>query len=189
MAELPLIESELISGERIIWKGRPASGIRFRQSDIAFIPFTFLWGGFAIFWEFSAITQDGEKSVNGIPFVLWGIPFVLMGLYLMFGRFVIDAWQRRNTDYALTSQRAIIRSGLFSTHATSVNLKSMPDMSVTEKADGSGTIAFGEATTGYSSRMPRGMAWPGASHAPAFEMIDDVRRVQGLIRRAMDEAS
>ena len=39
---------------------------------------------------------------------LWGFPFVLVGLYMVVGRFVLDAWLRRGARYAVTNKRVLI---------------------------------------------------------------------------------
>jgi len=56
------------------------AGVVSRRNEI-------LWAGFAIFWERSAI-RDGD------PFHLVGVPFVVVGLYIVMGRFLVDAWRR-----------------------------------------------------------------------------------------------
>src|ERR1043165_109328 len=90
------IEQQLIPylqpGEQLLWTGRPKGGVLFRKSDIFVIPFSILWGGFAIFWEIMAASGP-------FFFWLWGIPFVIVGLYLMIGRFFYDAKKREATVY------------------------------------------------------------------------------------------
>ena len=73
-AETYEIESLLGKDERLLWSGKPASGVMFHLSDIYLIPFSLLWGGFAIFWESAALTTSAP-----LLFKLWGIPFVLVG--------------------------------------------------------------------------------------------------------------
>jgi hypothetical protein len=179
------IDRELSEGETILWQGKPATGIKLRGNDIFLIPLSVVWGGFAIFWELSVMVlpqHDAPSSPVAIMPV-FGLPFVLIGLYIMFGRFWVDARQRAKTIYAVTNERIIIVSGLFLRRVKSLNLKALPSISVTEKSDGSGTILLGETMFPFS--LGAGGAWPGRGNTvPAFEMIDDVRRVEKLIRKA-----
>src|SRR6185503_18095227 len=92
-------------------------------------------------------------------FVLWGISFVLVGLYLIVGRFFVDAWQRARTYYALTDQRAIIISGLMSRQVKSLPLRIMSDITFSERSDGSGSIALGPSSGPYG--WLAGSGWPG----------------------------
>jgi hypothetical protein len=132
------IKAELGSQERLLWTGRPRSGILFRPADALLIPFSLLWGGFAIFWEATVITQRAPFF-----FKLWGVPFVLVGLYLIVGRFFADARQRAKTYYGITSERVIIISGLFRRSVKSLNIETLSDITLTEKSDGSGSITLG----------------------------------------------
>src|SRR5260221_4525692 len=131
------IERELSSGERLLWSGQPRRGFRLRSSDAFVIPFSILWCGFAIFWEASVITK-------GAPFffMLWGIPFVLVGLYIVFGRFIVDARTRERTFYCVTSERIIIVSVLFAMRIKSLALRTSSNISVPERHHIRGTFNF-----------------------------------------------
>jgi len=181
----PLLRGELDSNERLLWSGRPIQGIVFRGSDAFMIPFSLLWGGFAIFWEFMALSiPSKEAGLVGLIFPIFGIPFVLAGLYMIFGRFIVDAKKRAKTYYGLTDQRIIILSGLFGRKIKSLNIKTLSDISLTEKADGKGTILFGQDNP--RSSWFGGGWFPGmsGSQTPRFEMIEDAKLIYNRIRNA-----
>lgn len=71
------IEHELDGNERLLWKGRPRSAIRLRSSDAYLIPFSLVWAGFAIVWEFAAIMKIPKTDPATWIFPLAGVPFVL----------------------------------------------------------------------------------------------------------------
>src|SRR5258708_30915992 len=131
------VERKLSPGEKLLWSGQPRFGIRLRGSDAFVIPFSILWCSFAIFWETMAVRKGAP-----VFFMLWGIPFILVGLYIVFGRFIADAMTRKKTFYGVTSERIIIITGLFSQEIKSLNLRTLTDVSLTERGDGSGTITF-----------------------------------------------
>ena len=178
-----IIQKELDSGERLLWAGRPKQGAILRGSDAFMIPFSLLWGGFAIFWEYMALKiPSGKAGPVDIVFPLFGIPFVLVGLYMIFGRFLYDSKKREKTFYGLTDQRAIIVTGLFSKGVKSLNLKTMSDVSLSEKANGFGTIVFGQEDQIMSIFVGRGLPGMGGSTTPKFELIEDAKQVYNELR-------
>lgn len=143
------------------------------------IPFSLFWAGFCVFWEASVLRTDAPGFL-----ALWGIPFMLMGVYITIGRFFADAWRRSRTSYALTSERVIIRSG---ESIKSLSLRTLTDVTLTERPDGRGTITFGPMP--YLSAMYAGMPWPGRTQAPMFELIPGARAVYAQIRQAQQAAA
>jgi hypothetical protein len=154
-AEL-VIRPYLEPAERLLWSGHPRRGLLFRTADIGMVPFSLLWGGFAIFWTYSALREGAPW-----PFVLPAAASVLIGLNFIAGRFLVEAKQRERTLYGVTSERVIIVSGLWTRQVKSL----------------------GRASP-YGWWFP-GTAWPGMpSPPPCFERIPGAKQVYDLIRQA-----
>jgi len=170
--------SLLEAGEKMLWEGRPQRGFMLRSSDAMLIPFSIFFFGFSIFWEFQA--TNGKAPTF---FSLWGIPFIAVGFYLLIGRFLVDAFVRGSTYYGVTDQRVLISSGLWSREVRSLFLAGLPEMRLTQKSNGRGTIKFGADP--QSNRIP--LSWTGST-VPAFEGIEDVENVYKVILKAQKAA-
>lgn len=170
------VRQELGPDEQLLWYGRPGQGILFRPADrfcllLDLIAFGF---GFALLWRFSADSAD-DPAFFLFPFV-----FALLGLYRLLGRFLVDAAERKRVIYALTSERLLIIYSVFQSGVKSVRLKTLGEMTVTERIDGTGTIIFGRPPRVY----PRYVEPP----TPAFDDIANVRDVYEQLRQARKAA-
>ena len=116
-------------------------------------------------------------------FLLFGIPFLAIGLYMLIGRFFVDSWQRSRTCYGLTTQRVVIVSDLFRRSIKSLNLRTLSDVTLSERSNGTGTITFGPSMPQWPYRS---MQIPGmsAGMAPSFDEIPNARAVFDQIRKA-----
>lgn len=173
------LERELSVSEQILWSGQPKHGLRLRAADAFMIPFSLLWAGFAVFWE-SGVISSGAPLL----FILWGIPFLCIGVYITVGRFFVDAALRAKTWYGVTTERILIITGLFNRTVKSLPLRTLPELALEQRRDGSGTITFGSSIP--FANWYRGFAWPGMEQrmSPAFEMIADAKAVYEIIRQA-----
>jgi hypothetical protein len=165
-------------GERILWQGQPNVWAYSMRGAWYLVPFSLLWGGFAIFWEVSVLTLGA-----GPFFALWGVPFVLIGLYLIFGRIYVARREAQRTHYAVTNQRVVILAGAFSRRTIEMALSDPPPSQLEEVASGLGTITFGAQTIGF--RVPPG--WPTMGmypQVPAFASIPDAARVYRAVHDA-----
>lgn len=171
------ISFELGPGERLLWSGFPRQGLLLRPTDLLMIPFSLLWGGFAIFWEMTVL-RDGAPLL----FALWGVPFVIIGLYITLGRFFYDALRRRDTFYGLTDQRAIIAMRLPTRSVRSFSLASLTNVVLDERANGVGTIVLGPTPPPTWSK--RQTAMMSTQIENSFDLISDAKHVFDLIREA-----
>ena len=178
------IKAQLSSDEKVLWAGQPRQGVIVRGADAFMIPFSLMWGGFAIFWEATVLKSDAP-----VFFALWGIPFVLIGLYLIVGRFFFEAKQRTHTFYAVTNERILIISGVFNRKVKSINLRTLSDLSLSEGKGDEGTISFGGSSP-FSSMLGGFSSWPGMGSqiGPRFELVNHAKSVFETIRGAQRAA-
>lgn len=171
------LRPELEAKEHLLWAGRPARGLRLRASDWYMIPTSVLWAGLIITWGVDDFVAGGPLFLG--VFYLF---FIGTGLYMLVGRFVLDMWARSTTYYGVTDHRIIICAGPISRKLQSINLSHAGEMTLTVKANGSGSIHFGSQNppSGWSSAW----SWFGQrqEEVPAFEYVDDIRVVHDLIR-------
>jgi len=185
----PLLDPD----EVLLWSGQPRQGIFLQASDIFLIPFSLVWGGFAIFWEitalgiFSVANHHPNSSPIGYVFPLFGIPFVLVGLYFIFGRFFFDAAQRRGTWYGITNRRLIISKSSFNSSVNSLDFLTLTNLNLVERKDNSGDVVFGTPV----STIFANSSWPGSRRYPlplGFYLVPQARRIYNLVREAQQAA-
>jgi hypothetical protein len=182
LPNLQRFQPYLLKSERVLWSGQPKQGFALSAKDIFLIPFSLLWGGFAIFWNaivwlapFGANTGEGP----GWLFKLWGLPFLFVGIYLIAGRFIHDAQIRKSTLYGVTDQRILV---LRRSRIKSLDLRRLPYLELSEHRDGTGTLAF-EGNNNWSYGM-NGLSWwlPSGGGATQFFRIENPRRIYELVR-------
>ncbi|WP_423065408.1 PH domain-containing protein [Devosia sp. CN2-171] len=171
-----IIRSRLLSGERILWSGRPAQGLLFVPSDAFLIPFGLFFLGFSIFWIAMASNAGGA-------FFLFGIPFVVVGLFMSVGRFFVDAWLRQTMVYAVTDRRILIARPAPFGRFISVDRSRMPESELREGVDGRGTLRFGPPATAVYTRNNLASAIPALDPTPQFLAVDNARQVFDLVQR------
>jgi hypothetical protein len=171
-------QGRLLPGERIAWRGTAGRGILFTPRDLFLIPFSLAWCGFAIFWTVTATRGRAPDF-----FTLWGSMFICFGVYFVAGRFLVDAWVRRGTVYAVTDRRILILRGAPFGKFIALALSQLPDISLSERRGGRGTIRFG-AEMSMANNRSAGIWSPALDATPQFIAIEDARRVFDLVQRA-----
>jgi hypothetical protein len=179
------LQSELTSGESIAWAGQPSRKVVFHAQDWGMIPFSLLWGGFAIFWEASVLGLWGStKGGNPAPWFLslWGVPFVLAGQYMIWGRFLYTSWKKGKIFYAVTNKRVLVVDTGRGRKVIAAFLQQLPAIEKSVRSDGLGTITFGLAPTTRGGRSNMG-GWDGglSSPVPTFVDVEEVESVYRIV--------
>jgi hypothetical protein len=177
MPETTSIQFDLSPRERLLWSGEPRQRLMLRPDDALMIPFSLVWGGFAVFWNASVWRTNAP-----LAFKLGGVPFLCVAAYIMVGRFVYDSWIRSRTAYGLTTERVLISTVGFAPSLKSLDLHTLPTVMLTERPDGSGTITFGPVQDQFGWSRRRAM------QPPAFEAIPGAKAVYEQIRAAQRDA-
>lgn len=172
----------LLSGEKIVWQGRPYAGLVFRPIEAFLIPFSLAWAGFAVFWNANVWATDADLS-----FKLFGLPFLIAGLYVTVGRFLIDMRIRQSTTYFVTNKRVLISRGAGGSRLKSLDIKRLPTLEFDERPDGSGTIRFGASGGWFSGANNFGIWQPTFDPAPQFIRVPQVRSLYELIQKHSDD--
>lgn len=176
-------QGRLLKGEKIAWWGHPAQGLVFTSQDWFVLPFGLMFAGFAVFWEASVWSAPQSP----VFMRLWGIPFILIGLYMVAGRFFVDAWARRRITYAVTDKRILILREGRSPKFTAMTFDQMPSVNLTERKDGRGTIRFGPDQPAWSNNQSYSALSPAFDPTPQFFAIEEARSVFEHIQTRLAE--
>lgn len=178
------LQQHLFSDEHVLWSGQPKQGIVFSAKDAVLIPFSLMWGGFAVFWNamvWLGPFGSGNQEASPWFFKLWGLPFLIIGVYIVIGRFLHDKHIRNNLLYAVTNKRILIVRG---PKIMSLDIKRLPRLELSEHKDGTGTLAF-EAPSNVLFTGANGIGgWvPSLSGAMQFTRIREPRMLYELISK------
>ncbi len=161
-------------GERLLWWGRPYPGLALRRRDALLIPFAAAWLGLAVYWQAEATAREPGPGAT-----LFGAAFIAIGLYMLAGRFLVEAWRRRRTLYAVSARRVII---LAPPLKTVLLLRELGKCRIGAEPGGRRSLAFGREMLmrlqfgwrrGFISRRPE-----------CFELVEDADGALAAIHAA-----
>ncbi len=175
------------AGEPVRWSGQPSARSAFWRSAGIWL-FAVPWTVFALFWEVLSLggffgfggPKGQQWSWFGAFFVLFGLPFVAVGLGMMAAPLWLARRARRSV-WVITSRRiACLTLGRRGLTVRSISPRDLFAVERQEKPDGSGTLKliFGEGRDPDGDKVERSETLQG---------IADVRRVEDLVRRMMEE--
>ena len=183
----------LLPGEKVLWTGRPDPRRLVSRADLFLIPFSVMWGGFAIFWELAVlgVIDFGDAgSGDAAPwfFALWGIPFVVAGLYLIAGRFLVKRWVRRRTVYAVTDQRVVVMRRVRGARVDTGYIHSLPNVTASVDASGRGTIDFRSGDGGTFGSRAFANPWATGMSGLVFDEVPNAHEALAFINSVRGRA-
>lgn len=169
----------LLSGERLLWTGRPKQGLMFQMIDIFLIPFSFVWASVPVTMFLSDKAFRGDAPFH---FNLVALLFLAIALYITVGRFLVDMLIRDRTFYAVSNRRVIALTKSVGTSLKTQDIRNLNGFEFSERGNGRGTIDFSPGA--YAWWQSGGTSFsPGLSRGLKFLGIADCRSVYELIER------
>jgi len=133
------IKPYLIQGENVIMYTRPKKRFMYLPSDLFSILRGILWLAVAGFWlAFSVINFQDTKNAF---FIIISIPFILTGIWLIVGRNILLAIQRRHIIYTITNKRVLIIN-TDKEFCEEFNYSDIGSLSIKKYKDNTGSIFF-----------------------------------------------
>jgi len=135
-----MVQSELESGENIIWMGMPKAEY-FNAHSIGIFLFAIPWTAFSLFWIVGASGfKVPDFNSTDILFPLFGLPFVLIGVSMLLTPLRVYR-NALKTLYVITDRRVIIfESG--AKMIRSYEVERLNNITRYEKENGYGDLIF-----------------------------------------------
>lgn len=185
-----LFQYELIHGENILWTGKPDPWKLFTLADIFLIPFSFLFMKIALTGEYALFSALPENIFSLIYSVTINTLFVLLGFYYTLGRYIYKFLLRKNTIYAVTNKRILIKSTFFPKKLQVKFIKDAEVVNIKVRNNKSGDIVFGKNDFGTTMNNNAGLdlffMFIKEPSIPAFYNIENVKAIHNLITDTRD---
>ncbi|MEZ0326357.1 MAG: hypothetical protein ACAH95_10665 [Fimbriimonas sp.] len=193
-----LPSSDLQADERVLWSARPLGAPRFGAADVFTGCFGLFFAGFALFWMLAAAgilfaVKPTNAGAVGYIFPLFGLPFFIVGIYIAFGRRIVEGSRAGRTVYALTNKRIIKVIDGNPRKFYAFDVSRVVGTQRETRPDGSGTLTFQvEGAFSWDGQMQmntyRTNQVQTYQRGIAFENVPDVDALSSSAARAMEEA-
>lgn len=174
---------ELLSGEALLWSGKPNPSILFARMDFVFIPLYTAWFAIMLYFIITRANTTGELYIVFSP-------FILAGLYLTAGRFLYKRLIKKRFVYAITDKRLLFAA--FNAKGQckrlkSLELKQVHNSSIEMSGTTTGTLQFGCFPLYEGAMVNTGIDLYLCNNKDgfiAFFDIDDVVKVYNIYKAA-----
>lgn len=168
------LDMMMMPDESVIWKGMPKKSAFIINSSMKMAPFAIIWLLFDSFFIFSFL------KAGALGGMLWFIiPFFalhLMPVWIWLFNMFTAAGRWKNTEYAVTNKRVLIRNGLIGYQYESIYYTDISNVSLhvgaIDKMLGVGDIYLLTNTSTVESKK----------NPPAILDVEDPQRVYGMVQ-------
>lgn len=180
-----VFQHELMHGENLLWTGKPDRLKLFTLADIFIIPFSILFMNIALHVEYALFSDLPENIYTLIYSVTINTLFVLLGFYYTLGRYIYKFLLRKNTFYAVTNKRILIKSTFFPKKLQTKFIKDTAGANIVMRNNNTGDIIFGKNDFGTTMYNNTGLdlffMLSKEPSTPAFYNIENVKAIHSLI--------
>lgn len=107
------IQSLLMSDEQVIWAGYPKKSAYVLNASMKMMPFALIWLLFDGFFIFAIAGTGAMSEMGGMKWFLVGFfALHLMPVWIWLSNLLTAGARWKNTEYAVTNKRIMIRNGL-----------------------------------------------------------------------------
>jgi hypothetical protein len=173
----------LPEGERLLWKGGPEFWPLARRAF--HIRGLAIYFGLLMAWRVISALSDGQTVIDALAYAAMLLPFAGVALGLV----AWLAWlSARNTSYAITSKRVLIKSGIALTGTLNLPLRYIETAGMKIHADGTGDFPLSIAKP---ERVAWLLAWPNvrpwnvSNPEPMLRALADPKQVADALAEAL----
>jgi hypothetical protein len=144
LTDYSIFQDELLKDEEILWIGKPETKFILYKVDVVLALSGLLCVGCGLLILNGFITsEDLFRTSRDMFFSLVGcLFFSLGGLYLIFGRYYNNNYEKKRTFYAVTNQRVLIITYIYTKNVIAKFINQIPALIKNVRKDGVGTIQF-----------------------------------------------
>lgn len=176
----------LQEGEKLLWEGRPDTRtFLFDRQEKFKYALAFGWVLFMLYFVDSTTDEPIMRILGNflseIPTLLLVTIIIIFG-YFIVGRWFLDAYERRNTVYALSDRRVFIAHSAYGKQDMR-DMAITPDMAVKFKNEPLGIITFGPKPNIFI----RNNKWVVDDGSFTFRGLSDAVHVLELLAKVQEE--
>lgn len=143
---------QMPDGEQLLWKGGPEFWPLARRAF--HVPGLTIYFAILVAWRVASALSDGQSLMSALAYAGALLPLAIIAIGLV----TLLAWlSARNTSYAITSKRILIKSGIALTGTLNLPLRYIENVGMKIHADGTGDFPLAIAKP---ERVAWMLAWP-----------------------------